>query len=87
MTRAPWTTPEQRQWLEKQLPGWANSQEDGTAKLYRTKVFEDWYKAFPLGPPTEEELEKAGGDKRKAEQKQQSDSNDVRWLCSMEKLT
>lgn len=77
ITRAPWTTPEQRQWLEKYLPGWSNSQDDGSTRKYRAKVLEDWYKVYPLGPPTEKHLVKAGGDVRKAEQRQRVDMDQV----------
>jgi hypothetical protein len=84
MTRATWTTTEQREWLEEYLPGWANAQDNGTTKAYRVKVFEGWYKAFPLGTPTDEELAKAGGNASKALRTKRNASDNVRNICSGE---
>jgi hypothetical protein len=78
MTRAPWTTVEQREWLNGRLPGWANAQDNGTSKAYRAKVFEDWYKAFPLSPPMDKELAEAGGNTSQALRAQREVTDNVR---------
>lgn len=68
MTRAPWTTVDQRAWLEGRKSKWLEANAAGQTKTLRPKLLADWYAAFPLEPPTATELQEANGDPQKAEQ-------------------
>lgn len=64
MTRAPWTTPQQMQWLEARLPGFIDAQQKKTtATVFFPDIQKAWQKAFPTPEPTDEDIEKADGNR------------------------
>jgi hypothetical protein len=77
MTRAPWTSAEQRTWLEARKPAWVAAQENQTMKTYRSKLLAEWYTKFPLGALTPKEVQAAGGDLQKAERARKETSDKV----------
>lgn len=78
MTRASWMTLEQRQWLEERLPEWSKAQAANGTKPFRSKLIAEWYKAFPLGALTAEELAKANGNTSQAERAKRTAMNNVK---------
>src|SRR6188768_831036 len=61
MGRKPWTTPDQRKWLEALIPAFLEGQENHTARAFYSKVYDDWAQAFPPSQPSDAEVQKAGG--------------------------
>lgn len=80
MTRTQWTTVDQRTWLEGRKSKWLQAHAAGQTRTLRPKILADWYTAFPLNPPTPEELQKADGDSKKAERQKRRKMDEVRRL-------
>lgn len=78
MGRATWTTLEQSEWLKERLPDWSKAQVASTTKAFRNHTITEWYKVFPLGAPTAEELAKVNGNKPQAERAKRNAMNNVR---------
>jgi len=67
MTKKPWTTPDQRTWLENLIPAFVEAQENKTTgTTFFPETYEKWQKKWPVEPPTMEELAEAGGEAPKA---------------------
>jgi hypothetical protein len=80
MTKKPWTSPDQRVWLEKLIPAFVESQENKTTGTsFLPETFKEWDKKWPVGPPTEAELEKVDGDQEKALAKKTKAMESVRY--------
>ncbi|KAI0671899.1 hypothetical protein C8Q78DRAFT_991412 [Trametes maxima] len=66
MARQKWTTPEQRAWLEKRIPGFVEAQQTQSTYDFFIVVAYEWFKQFPMLEPTEEELKVAHGNRATA---------------------
>ncbi|KAI0042928.1 hypothetical protein FA95DRAFT_1467866, partial [Auriscalpium vulgare] len=63
MGRKGWTTPSQEEWLEQVLTRFLDTNgEQPAKKKWWEATYADWFKKFPLPPPSAEQVEKAGGD-------------------------
>ena len=67
-----WTTKEQHDWLLARLPAFREALAKKDSGKWIKPVYEDWFREFPLDPPTASELQEADNDTDKAmEQKMQ----------------
>ncbi len=80
MTRACWTTDAQRKWLESRLPDWNTAQASTDTKRFRAKIFDDWHQAFPMDPPTAEEIAEEKGDEQLALVTKKQAAEGVRYI-------
>ena len=62
MGRKPWTTKKEREWLSDRIPAFQQAQTEDSTKEFFEKVIGEWYDLFPLPPPTEAGISKAGGE-------------------------
>jgi hypothetical protein len=61
-----WTTPEQRTWLESQIPDFVRAQQDRTVGLFLKDIYNRWEEKWPTPPPTEAEVKRVKGNIEKA---------------------
>ena len=62
MTKKRWTTDEQLVWLRARIPEFLEHQTRGELEEWFGPVYQDFLDNWPLGLPTEEEVEQAEGD-------------------------
>ena len=63
MGKRRWTTPDQRKWLEAHIPEFVQAQkEKTTSSIFFPDVHRAWQEQWPIGLPTPEEVQEAGGD-------------------------
>jgi len=61
MTRKAWMTDPQKEWLEARLPAFREAQHQRTLmKTFVSVTFNTWKEAWPIEPPTEEEVTEDG---------------------------
>jgi hypothetical protein len=61
MTRKPWTTDPQRQWLESRIPAFREAQHaKTTATVFFPQNQKEFKEEWPVEPPTEKEIADAG---------------------------
>lgn len=66
MGKKPWTTVEQRGWLEALVPAFIQAQEDKTTGVFFEDTFKEWHKKWLSPEPTEDEIKAAAGSTDKA---------------------
>lgn len=86
MTRTPWTTVEQRSWLEERKSRWLEATAAGQTKSLRPQLLAEWYAAFPLEAPTPKEVQEAGGDDQMVKQLKRQKTDEVRHLLTSLRL-
>ena len=65
MGRKRWTTSEQTAWLTSRIPRFLKAKGPASTHFQNT-VFIEWKNEWPLPPPTDDEIAKAKGSKKKA---------------------
>jgi hypothetical protein len=79
MPRARWTTAEQFNWLEAQMPKFLQAVgRDATSEFYK-QTKKDFWEKWPLQPVTQAEIDEAGS-VEKAEAPKREKTNSVRRL-------
>lgn len=64
MTRSPWPSPEQMQWLESRVPAFVEAQHNKTTSMnFFPEAQKAWLESFPNPEPTEKDIEAAMGNK------------------------
>jgi hypothetical protein len=69
MPKPQWTTKEQYEWLTERLPDFTAAQEKKSTAKFFGPLYAEWFKDFPNGDPTAEQLAEANGDRAVAEAK------------------
>ena len=60
MGKRPWTTPEQRAWLEALVPAFVKAQQEKATGSFFEDTYNKWYEKWPTTAPSEEEIKEAG---------------------------
>ena len=55
-TRKGWTTDEQYEYLMSQIPAFVKAQSSKTTANVWPGIHEEWFKRWPFGPPTKEDI-------------------------------
>jgi hypothetical protein len=66
MGKKPWTTPEQRAWLEALIPAFIQAQQEKATTSFFEDSYNRWYEKWPTAAPSEEEIKAAEGSAEKA---------------------
>ncbi|KAH9885583.1 hypothetical protein C8Q73DRAFT_617450, partial [Cubamyces lactineus] len=75
-----WATDEQAKWLKGKLPEFVQSQRKNRVDKFFEVAYSEWFRRFPLEEPTEEEVQKRGGNQEKARSKKTKlQHKRIRW--------
>jgi hypothetical protein len=81
MPRSPWTSNDQKQWLESRKTEYLAANQNKTAtKEFFPAVFKDFREKWPVPPVTEEEIKEAEGSIELATKKKREKYDKVRKL-------
>jgi hypothetical protein len=66
MGKRPWTTQDQRDWLEALIPNFIQAQADLKSTVFLKNIYKEWHAKWPTPAPTEDEIKAAKGKTEKA---------------------
>jgi hypothetical protein len=66
MGKKPWTTEEQRAWLDALIPAFVQAQQEKATLAFFEGAYSTWHEKWPTPAPTEGEIKSAKGSAEKA---------------------
>lgn len=78
MARRQWTTEDQYAWLLVLIPNFLKAQDGKWTQAFYEDTYRNWHRLWPTPPPTEGEIEAAGGNTERALARKQKEKEIVR---------